>query len=155
MSYKGKFKPKNPKKYKGNPTNIIYRSLLERRFMVYLDENPPILKWSSEEIIIPYYSPVDNRVHRYFPDFYMMYRNVKGDIIETLVEIKPFSQCSPPNPKRKLTKKGRKSKRYLKEVNTYIINEAKWKQAMKFCEDRNWSWKIITEKEINIYKGYK
>ena len=155
MSYKGKFKPKNPKKYKGNPTNIIYRSLLERRFMVYLDENPPILKWSSEEIIIPYYSPVDNRVHRYFPDFYMMYRNVEGDIIETLVEIKPFSQCSPPNPKRKLTKTGRKSKRYLKEVNTYIINEAKWKQAMKFCEERNWDWKIITEKEINIYKGYK
>ena len=151
MSCKGKFKPKNPKKYKGNPTNIIYRSLLERRFMVYLDNNPSILKWSSEEIIIPYYSPVDKRMHRYFPDFYMMYRNVEGDIIETLVEIKPLSQTRPPNPKRKLTKTGRKSKRYLKEVNTYIINEAKWKQAMKFCEDRNWSWKIITEKEINIY----
>ena len=151
MSYKGKFKPKNPKKYKGNPTNIIYRSLLERRFMVYLDNNPSILKWSSEEIIIPYLSPVDKRVHRYFPDFYMMYRNVEGYIIETLVEIKPLSQTKPPNPKRKLTKTGRKSKRYLREVNTYIINEAKWKQAMKYCEDRNWSWKIITEKEINIY----
>ena len=81
----------------------------------------------------------------------MMYRNVEGIIIETLVEIKPLSQTKPPNPKRKLTKTGRKSKRYLREVNTYIINEAKWKQAMKFCEDRNWNWKIITEKEINIY----
>ena len=111
MSYKGKFKPKNPKKYKGNPTNIIYRSLLERRFMVYLDNTPAVLKWSSEEIIIPYVSPLDNRVHRYFPDFYMKYKNSSGQIVEDLIEVKPFKQTSPPNPKRKLTKTGRKSKR--------------------------------------------
>ena len=151
MSYKGKFKPKNPKKYKGNPTNIIYRSLLERRFMVYLDNNPSVLKWSSEEIIIPYVSPLDNKVHRYFPDFYMKYRNTKQVIIEELIEVKPFIQTTPPNPKRKLTKTGRKSKRYLREVNNYIINDAKWKQAIKYCESRDWKWRIITEKEINIY----
>ena len=100
MSYKGKFRPKNPNKYKGNPSNIIYRSLLERRFMVYLDNNPSVLKWGSEEIIIPYVSPVDNRLHRYFPDFYMKYRNSQGMIVEELIEVKPFSQCSPPNPKK-------------------------------------------------------
>ena len=125
MSYKGKFRPKNPNKYKGNPSNIIYRSLLERRFMVYLDNNPSILKWQSEEIIIPYVSPVDNRVHRYFPDFYIKYKNSDGKIIEELIEVKPFNQCSPPNPKKKLTKTGRTSKRYLKEVQTYIVNDAK------------------------------
>ena len=151
MSYKGKFKPKNPKKYKGNPANIIYRSLLERRFMVYLDNTPAVLKWSSEEIIIPYVSPLDNRVHRYFPDFYMQYIDNKEMIVEELIEVKPFSQTSPPNPKRKLTKTGRKSKRYLREVNNYIINDAKWKQAMKYCDSRGWKWRIITEKEINIY----
>ena len=151
MSYKGKFRPKNPNKYKGNPSNIIYRSLLERRFMVYLDNNPSILKWQSEEIIIPYVSPVDNRVHRYFPDFYIKYKNSDRKIIEELIEVKPFNQCSPPNPKRKLTKTGRTSKRYLKEVQTYIVNDAKWNQAMKYCKDRNWKWRILTEKDINIY----
>ena len=151
MSYKGKFRPKNPNKYKGNPSNIIYRSLLERRFMVYLDNNPSVLKWGSEEIIIPYVSPVDNRVHRYFPDFYMKYRNSKGMIVEELIEVKPFSQCSPPNPKKRLTKTGRTSKRYLKEVQTYMVNEAKWNQAMTYCKDRNWKWRILTEKDINIY----
>ena len=151
MSYKGRFRPKNPNKYKGNPSNIIYRSLLERRFMVYLDNNPSILKWCSEEIIIPYVSPVDNRVHRYFPDFYMKYKNKDGVIKEDLIEVKPFSQCSPPNPKKKLTKTGSTSKRYLKEVQTYIVNEAKWKQAQNYCKDRNWYWRILTEKDINIY----
>jgi len=151
MSYKGKFRPKNPNKYKGNPSNIIYRSLLERRFMVYLDNNPSILKWQSEEIIIPYVSPVDNRVHRYFPDFYIKYKNSDRKIIEELIEVKPFNQCSPPNPKKKLTKTGRTSKRYLKEVQTYIVNDAKWNQAMKYCKDRNWKWRILTEKDINIY----
>jgi hypothetical protein len=151
MSYKGKFRPKNPNKYKGNPSNIIYRSLLERRFMVYLDKNPSVLKWSSEEIIIPYVSPVDNRVHRYFPDFYMKYKNKQNMIVEELIEVKPFSQCSPPNPKKKLTKTGRTSKRYLKEVQTYMVNDAKWTQAMSFCKDRQWKWRILTEKDINAY----
>ena len=151
MSYKGKFRPKNPNKYKGNPSNIIYRSLLERRFMVYLDSSPSILKWCSEEIIIPYVSPVDNRVHRYFPDFYIKYRNKSGMIVEELIEVKPFAQCSPPNPKKKLTKTGRTSKRYLKEVQTYIVNDAKWNSAMKYCKDRKWNWRILTEKDINAY----
>ena len=98
MSYKGKFRPKNPKKYKGNPTNIIYRSLLERRFMVYLDNTPAVLKWSSEEIIIPYVSPIDNRVHRYFPDFYMKFKNKSNITVEQLIEIKPSKHTKPPNP---------------------------------------------------------
>ena len=151
MSYKGKFKAKNPNKYKGNPTNIIYRSLLERRFMVYLDNTPSVLKWSSEEIVVPYVSPLDGRVHRYFPDFYMKYKDKDAMIVETLIEIKPLKHTKPPDPKRKLTKTGRTSKKYLREVNTYIINEAKWKQAVKFCEERGWNWRIVTEKDINIY----
>ena len=64
MAYKGKYKPKYRSKYKGDPTKIIYRSLWERRFMVYCDENPNIIKWASEEVIIPYRSPLDKRIHR-------------------------------------------------------------------------------------------
>ena len=71
MSYSGKFRPSNISKYKGDPTNIIYRSLWERKFMVWCDKNENILEWGSEEIIIPYVSPVDNRIHRYYPDFYV------------------------------------------------------------------------------------
>ena len=81
----------------------------------------------------------------------MEYKNTNGVIVRTLIEIKPSIQTKPPNPKRKLTKTGRKSKRYLREVNTYIINDAKWKQAIKYCDERGWNWRIITEKEINIY----
>ena len=102
MSYSGRFKPKNYKKYKGDPTKIFYRSLWERRFMVYCDGSASILEWGSEEVIIPYRSPLDNRVHRYFPDFYIKYKNKQGKIIREIIEVKPKKYISPPKkPKRK------------------------------------------------------
>ena len=101
MSYKGKYKPSYPKKYKGDPTNIVYRSLWERKFMVYCDNNPSVIEWQSEEFCIPYRSPIDNKVHRYFPDFFIKYKDVSGKIKSSLIEIKPMRQCSPPpKPKR-------------------------------------------------------
>ena len=134
MAYKGKFRPQNYKKYKGDHTNIVYRSGWELKFMKYLDRQPEVLRWSSEEIIIPYRSPIDNRLHRYFPDFWV--KTTKG---ESLIEIKPKKQTKPPvlNPKHK--------RRYLKEVKTWGVNEAKWKAAAAFCENRGWKWQIITE----------
>ena len=102
MSYSGRFKPKKYKKYKGDPTRIFYRSLWERRFMVYCDDSAAILEWGSEEVIIPYKSPLDNRVHRYFPDFYIKYKNREGKIIREIIEVKPKKYLSPPKePKRK------------------------------------------------------
>ena len=71
MSYKGKYRPTNKRKYKGDVNSIVYRSLWERKFMVYLDTNPDITEWGSEEIVIPYVSPLDGKRHRYFPDFYV------------------------------------------------------------------------------------
>ena len=120
MSYKGKFRPKNHKKYKGDFREVIYRSSWELKFMQYCDTNKKILKWSSEEIIIPYKSPVDNRVHRYFPDFYVKYKDVKGKIREKVVEIKPAKQVSEPKIQKRRTKK------YVSEVFTYATNQAKW-----------------------------
>ena len=142
MSYCGRFKPKNYKKYKGDPTNVFYRSLWERRFMVYCDNNPNILEWGSEEIIIPYKSPLDKKVHRYFPDFFIKYKNSSGKIIREIIEVKPKRHLSPPKePKRK-------TKRYLGEVNTYIINQAKFKAAEEFCKDRKLGFRILTEEHL-------
>ena len=142
MSYSGRFKPKNYKKYKGDPTNVFYRSLWERRFMVYCDNNPNILEWGSEEIIIPYKSPLDKKVHRYFPDFFIKYKNSSGEIIREIIEVKPKRHLSPPKePKRK-------TKRYLGEVNTYIVNQAKFKAAEEFCKDRKLGFRILTEEHL-------
>ena len=142
MSYSGRFKPKNYKKYKGDPTNVFYRSLWERRFMVYCDNNPNILEWGSEEIIIHYKSPLDKKVHRYFPDFFIKYKNSSGKIIREIIEVKPKKHLSPPKePKRK-------TKRYLGEVNTYIINQAKFKAAEEFCKDRKLGFRILTEEHL-------
>jgi len=144
MSYKGKYIPTNKKKYVGDPYKIVYRSLWERKFMVYCDTNESILSWASEEIVIPYVSPIDNRMHRYFPDFFIKVKQNTGEIKNMIIEIKPKSQCSPPKiPKRKTIK-------YLNEVKTWGINEAKWKAAKEWCADRKMEFKLITEKELKI-----
>ena len=101
MSYKGKYQPSYPKKYKGDPTNIVYRSLWERKFMVYCDKNENILEWGSEEIIVPYRSPIDNRYHRYFPDFYIKVKESNGKIKKMIIEIKPYKQCIEPKGQNK------------------------------------------------------
>ena len=121
---------------------MFYRSLWERRFMVYCDNNPNILEWGSEEIIIPYKSPLDKKVHRYFPDFFIKYKNSSGKIVREIIEVKPKRHLSPPKEPR------RKTKRYLGEVNTYIINQAKFKAAEEFCKDRKLGFRILTEEHL-------
>ena len=144
MSYKGKYYPSFPRKYKGDPTNIIYRSLWERKFMVYCDKNQNILEWASEEIAIPYRSPIDNRVHRYFPDFYMKVKETNGKIKNYVIEVKPAKQTKPP------AKPKRQTKGYIREAYEYAKNQAKWKMAKEFCADRKWEFKVVTEKELGI-----
>ena len=144
MSYKGKYYPSYPRKYKGDPTNIIYRSLWERKFKVYCDKNDNILEWASEEIAIPYRSPIDNRVHRYFPDFYMKVKERNGKIKRYVIEVKPAKQTKPP------AKPKRQTKGYIREAYEYAKNQAKWKMAREFCADRQWEFKVVTEKELGI-----
>ena len=144
MSYKGRYRPSNPKKYKGNPSNIIYRSLWERKFMVYCDNNTKILEWGSEEIVLPYRSPIDNKVHRYFPDFYIKVREFNGNIKRYIIEIKPKKQTVEPKMKK------RKTKGYIYEVYEYAKNQAKWKAAEEFCKDRMWEFKVLTLSLIHI-----
>ena len=138
----GFFSPKFPKKYIGDPTNIVFRSGWERRVMQSLDENTNVLRWASEEIIVPYISPIDNRPHRYFVDFYVEARAIDGSVKKMLLEVKPAAQTQPPkSPKRR-------TKRYISEVMTYGVNEAKWKAAEEYCKDKGWEFRIITEAEL-------
>ena len=116
MAYKGKYYPTSPHKYKGDPTNITFRSLWERKFMVYCDSNANVLEWNSEEIAIDYVSPVDHRKHRYFPDFYMKVRESDGSIKKYVIEVKPLKQCSPPK------KPKRQTKRYINEAYLSLIH---------------------------------
>jgi hypothetical protein len=144
MAYSGRFKPSNPEKYIGDHRNIIYRSSWECRVMTWLDRNDDILQWGSEELIIPYKSPVDGRFHRYFPDFLVKVRTKDGKTKTMIIEVKPDRETKEPKPRKRLTKQ------YLQEVTTYGINQAKWKAAQEYCLDRGWEFKVITEKHLGI-----
>lgn len=148
--YQGKFKPKNPEKYMGDPTNIIYRSGWEMKLMRYLDSHPKVLEWGSEELFIPYRSPIDGRVHRYFPDFLVKQINKYGKKETILIEVKPKAQCYPPDMKKAKTQSGRASPKYIREVKTWGVNSAKWEAAEDFCKDRGWKFQIMHEDHLGI-----
>lgn len=138
MYHKRRYIPVFPEKYAGDPTNIVMRSSWETKFAIWCDKNPQITKWSSEETIIPYVSPVDGRVHRYFVDFKI--RTTNGKVY--LVEIKPKKQTVPPT--------GRKTKRFLAEAATYMVNQAKWEYAERYAKARDWQFVVLTEDELGI-----
>ena len=132
-SYKGLYRPTNPKKYVGNTKQIVYRSLLERRFMRYCDLNQDILYWASEELPVRYYNPLDKKYHRYFPDFIV--KTVNND--KYMIEIKPSRQVAKPKPPKK------KTKSYMRESFEYIKNQAKWQAAKSYCDDKGMKFKLI------------
>lgn len=140
----GKYKPKNPSKYVGDPTDIIYRSSWELKFMNWCDSNTAVVKWASETTVIPYICPTDNRPHRYFVDFKIQVRNKMDELKTYLVEIKPDIQTRPPAPPK------RKTKRYITEVMTWGKNEAKWRAAREYCKDRGYEFVILTEEHLGI-----
>jgi len=144
MSYKGKYKPSFPDKYRGDITSIIYRSLWERKFMVYCDTNDNVLEWSSEEKIVRYYDPISKKVRRYFPDFFIKVKESNGSIKKYMIEIKPSKQTVPPQ------KPQRQTKKYISEVYEYAKNQAKWEAAREWCADRGYEFKVITEFELGI-----
>jgi hypothetical protein len=143
-----RFKPRNPDKYKGNPANIIYRSNLELTLMRYLDTSPAIIWWRSEEFFIPYFSPVDSKPHRYFPDFHVRLKDKDGKIKEVVIEIKPDIQTREP------IKGNKKEKTYIREVIEWGRNQAKWEAAQRYCDNLGWEFQIVTEKDLGIpYKN--
>tara|TARA_R110002012_G_scaffold322054_1_gene554322 strand:- start:2260 stop:2697 length:438 start_codon:yes stop_codon:yes gene_type:complete len=145
MAYKSRYKPENPKKYVGDPTKIICRSMWERKLCKYLDNNDNVLRWASEELAIPYISPVDNKSHRYYPDFLAEIKTKNGKTQTYLIEVKPYKQTKPPS------NKSRKTKSYNMNLQTYAVNSAKWKAAKELCENNDWKFTLLTEKEL--FKG--
>lgn len=146
MNYhRGKYKLKHPDKYEGDPTNIVYRSSWELRFLIWCDTNPSIVKFSSEEVVIPYICPTDNKWHRYFVDFKIRVRTRTNTIQTYLIEIKPDVQTRPPKPRRK-------TPRYIQEVFTWGKNEAKWRAAREYAADRGWEFKVLTEHDLGLTK---
>lgn len=140
MFHKRKFVPVFPEKYVGDPTMIIMRSSWETMFANWCDKNPSVLKWSSEETIVPYRCPTDNKIHRYFVDFKVTFKDGRT----YLIEVKPAKQCEPP------IFPGKKTQRYLTESLTFLKNQAKWSAATEYAKDRGWGFKIITERELGL-----
>lgn len=138
-----KWHPKNPQKYIGNVDNIVSRSSWETKFLNWCDNNPGVLKYNSEEMIIGYISPKDNKPHRYFVDFVIMVQTRSGEIKKYAVEIKPEAQTIPPKPKRN-------KKRLLEEQITYAVNQAKWEAADKFCKKIGIEFIVLTEKHLKV-----
>jgi hypothetical protein len=143
-TYKGFYKPNNPKKYKGDPTTCVYRSLWERRFMQYCDLNESVISWSSEEIVVPYRSPIDEKIHRYFVDFWIKTKDITGTEKCMLIEIKPKNMTQKPV----IQENKKMSKTSMIKMRDWIINNAKWEAARQYCLDRKWEFKILTEQEI-------
>ena len=135
----GKYRLRLPSKYKGDPKNVVYRSSWEYRFMQWCDSRSAVQEWGSEEIAIPYISPVDGKRHKYYPDFYVKVRGKKY-----IVEVKPFRQTKEPKTQKRMTKS------YINEVFTWGVNQAKWKAATEFCKDYGMEFMLITEKELKI-----
>ena len=140
MAYSGKFVPKNPDKYRGDSSNIIYRSLWEFKLMKYLDDHKEIVRWSSEEFCIPYRSPIDRRMHRYFPDFWVEKHN--GE--QLVIEVKPKQHLVPPKkPKRQTVK-------YLREMRTFAVNQRKFEVAEEYCKNKGMKFQIMTQDELGV-----
>ena len=139
--HQGRFVPTHPEKYKGDPTNIVYRSSWELKLMRFLDDNTNVLEWSSEEFFIPYVNPFDKKAHRYFPDFFVRVKEKDGKIKTMILEVKPSAQTKEPTKKRI-------SRKYVTEVVTWGVNESKWKACHKYCEERDWEFRIVTEQDL-------
>lgn len=141
--YQGKYKPNHPEKYRGDTSNIVFRSSWEYKAFIFCDNNPSVVFWNSEEVVIPYRSPLDGRIHRYFMDLKIWVKSPDGSLKVSLVEIKPFSETRPPEKKQ-----GKRKDIFLNEVATWNVNDAKWKAARALCESQGWNFVIWTEKEL-------
>lgn len=141
----GLFRPKNKNKYIGELEKINYKSAWEKKFMIWCDENPDVIRWNSEGLIIPYFSVADNKQRRYYIDFVFEARKQSGEIETYFVEVKPFSQTQKP-------KKSKISERYLKECYDYQVNQDKWKAATEFARIHKAKFVIITEYDLGIKK---
>lgn len=144
--HQGIFKPQNPQKYKGDISNIVWRSSWELKFLRWCDKNPAVIQYASEELIIPYWSQADNKFRRYFTDFVVQFRHQDGGVRTMIVEIKPASQMIKPVRGRK------REKTFLKEVYDYQVNQDKWGAAIAFAKKNGMEFIVLNEFDLGIKK---
>lgn len=140
--HQGFYRPINPQKYDGDPTQIVYRSSWELKLMRWLDLKSSVVSWASESDPIWYQNPIKGRPARYFPDFRVKIRNKDGVVETWIVEVKPKKETVPP--------KKRASQKYLREVATYAVNVRKWEAARRACQKMGWRFKILTEEDLAV-----
>jgi len=138
----GKYTLINPEKYVGDKNNICFRSSWERTLCVRFDKDPAVIKWSSEEVVVPYFDKASGKIRRYFVDFWVQTLGINGKIKKTLIEVKPHAQTLPPK------QPTRKTKRYVEAVSTYITNQSKWEAAKEYCRKSGMEFAVLTENEI-------
>ena len=144
--YQGDYKPKHPEKYIGN-TLPHYRSGWERRVFYYMDMNESIAAWGSECVVVPYVSPKDGEIHRYYPDIFCRVKTVDG-LKDFMLEIKPMAQSQPAKKPKKMTAKAIMQFNESQEV--YLVNRAKWEACEKWCKERNITFRVVTENELRL-----
>lgn len=155
----GYFTPKNPEKYIGNPNKIRYMSSWELYFNKMLDMNPNILRWSSENIKIPYIKPTNKKPSIYLPDYFIEYRDVNGNINKEIIEVKPHKEAKQAtflieNNFQSLPPiRSKKPKNRTYEQAMMLINAAKWKAAINFCHKYNMKFRVVTENQLFSGKG--
>ncbi|SVA13751.1 uncharacterized protein METZ01_LOCUS66605 [marine metagenome] len=140
----GRYVIQNKEKYVANLQECEYRSSWELKYMKYLDRHPNVVEWGSENVILPYYNPIEKKYRRYFVDFYVKVKTTTGEYKKYIVEVKPAIQCKPPVKPKKQTQA------YIKKLKVYIMNQAKFKAARKWADKRGWEFIILTEKDLGI-----
>jgi hypothetical protein len=138
----GTFACKHPEKYKGT-FPILYRSAWESKVMLMLDNNPNIISWGSESVVIPYQNPLTGRTSRYFVDFNITMRDKEGNLKKFLIEIKPYSQTLPPVQTRNTRSLQRRQAEYIK-------NQKKWEAAQQWCKAKGYNFCVLTEKHLGF-----
>jgi len=133
----------NPEKYKGS-LPCIYRSSLELKVFRWFDNNLNVITWGSESVVVPYQSPLDGKLHRYFVDLVAALKDRSGEIKKLLIEIKPHKQTMKPE-----ATKNKKVKTMIYENTQWAVNQAKWKAAEQYAKNKGYQFLILTEKHIN------
>jgi hypothetical protein len=138
----GNYTPKHPEKYRGNVDNIQFRSSWELEVNKFLDNNPNIIEWASEEVAVPYLSSLDGKIHKYYPDYLVKYKDKNGNIVTEMWEVKPKNQIQPPK------RKGKRKKTQIYEQTTYVKNTDKWKHAQHWCKQHGITFRLLSEDQI-------
>lgn len=138
----GYYRPEHPEKLLGKKDYVIYRSGLELSYFRILDKNPNVVRWGSEEIVIPY--RYNDSWHKYYIDL-VVFLKVGDELKKMLIELKPYKQTIQP-----VDSKRKKRSTFMNECLTWHKNCAKWDSAREYAKKARCEFKILTEKDLGV-----